>query len=56
MVRVGPAAAQVYERLLRAGLIVRPIAGYGLPQFLRISVGTPTHTERLFAALPGALA
>lgn len=56
MVRVGPAAAEVYQRLLRAGLIVRPLAGYGLPQFLRISLGTPEHTERLFAALPGALA
>jgi histidinol-phosphate aminotransferase len=56
MVRVGPQAQQVYERLLAAGLIVRPLAGYGLPQFLRISVGTPLHTERLFAALPGALA
>jgi histidinol-phosphate aminotransferase len=56
MVRVGPAAQQVYERLLRAGIIVRPVVGYGLPQFLRISVGTPEHTERLFASLPGALA
>jgi histidinol-phosphate aminotransferase len=46
----------VYQQLLQQGLIVRPIAGYGLPQFLRISVGTPEHTERLFAALPGALA
>jgi histidinol-phosphate aminotransferase len=46
----------VFEHLLRAGLIVRPVAGYGLPQFLRISVGTPEHTERLFAALRGALA
>jgi histidinol-phosphate aminotransferase len=56
MVRVGPQAQQVFEHLLRAGLIVRPVAGYGLPQFLRISVGTPEHTERLFAALRGALA
>jgi histidinol-phosphate aminotransferase len=56
MVRVGPAAQHVYQQLLQQGLIVRPIAGYGLPQFLRISVGTPEHTERLFAALPGALA
>jgi histidinol-phosphate aminotransferase len=55
MVRVGPAAQQVYDRLLRAGIIVRPLAGYGLPQFLRISVGRPADTERLFAALPGAL-
>jgi histidinol-phosphate aminotransferase len=56
MVRVGPGAQQVYQRLLHAGLIVRPVAGYGLPEFLRITVGTPEDNERLFAALPGALA
>jgi len=56
MVRVGPQATQVYQHLLRAGVIVRPLAGYGLAQFLRISLGMPEHTERLFAALPEALA
>ncbi len=56
LVRVGARAQQVYERLLRAGLIVRPVAGYGLADCLRISVGLPAHNERLLDALPGALA
>ena len=36
--RVGDAAA-VNQRLLRQGVIVRPIAGYGMPQHLRVSIG-----------------
>ncbi len=55
LVRVGP-AQQVYEQLLARGVIVRPVAGYGLPQWLRISVGLPAENARLLAALPAALA
>ncbi|HWS75877.1 MAG TPA: histidinol-phosphate transaminase [Quisquiliibacterium sp.] len=54
LVRVGDAAG-VYERLLRAGVIVRPVAGYGLPQWLRVSVGLPEENEAFLAALSGAL-
>lgn len=48
--RVGDAAA-VNEALLRAGVIVRPVAGYGLPEWLRITVGRPPENDRLLAAL-----
>jgi histidinol-phosphate aminotransferase len=41
----------VYERLLRHGVIVRPVAGYGLPRCLRITIGTKSQNERLIAAL-----
>lgn len=44
-------AAPIYEALLREGVIVRPIAGYGMPNHLRISVGLPEENERLFKAL-----
>jgi histidinol-phosphate aminotransferase len=54
LVQVG-AAAQVYERMLRAGVIVRPVASYGLPQWLRITVGLPQENERCLAALASAL-
>ena len=54
LVRVGDAAA-VYERLLRAGIIVRPVGGYGLPEWLRVSVGLPEENEAFLAALPAAL-
>ena len=40
LIRVGDAAA-VYVRLLRQGVIVRPVANYGLPEHLRVTVGLP---------------
>ena len=49
-------AAPVYNALLRQGVIVRPIKGYGLPNHLRITIGTPEQNERLIAALKHALA
>ena len=51
LVRIGEAAAACHEALLRAGIIVRPVAGYGLPDFLRITVGLPAQNERLLEAL-----
>jgi histidinol-phosphate aminotransferase len=53
-VRVGPAQA-VYAALLAEGVIVRPIAGYGMPEHLRVTVGLPEHNERFLAALARAL-
>jgi histidinol-phosphate aminotransferase len=54
LLQVGAAAA-VYERLLREGVIVRPVANYGLPQHLRVTVGLPAENERFLAALKLAL-
>lgn len=48
---VGQDAQQVFERLLRQGVIVRPVGGYGLPQCLRITIGTAAQNERLVSAL-----
>jgi histidinol-phosphate aminotransferase len=45
----------VFERLLRAGVIVRPMNGYGLPRYVRISVGLPEENRRLIAALKKVL-
>jgi len=44
-------AAPIYEALLRGGVIVRPVANYGLPNHLRITIGTHQQNERLLAAL-----
>ena len=52
LVRTGLAAGQVYERLLREGVIVRPV---GLSDALRISIGTPAQNDRMLAALKRAL-
>ncbi|HHS97516.1 MAG TPA: histidinol-phosphate transaminase [Chloroflexi bacterium] len=51
LVRVGPKAREVVERLLQHGVIVRPCTGYDLPEFLRITVGSPEQNARLIAAL-----
>ena len=53
-VRVGE-AARVYDAMLREGVIVRPIAGYGMPQHLRVTVGLPEQNARCLAALGRAL-
>ncbi len=54
LVNVGDAAA-VNERLLRAGVIVRSVSNYGLPEHLRISIGLPAENAVFLAALPAAL-
>jgi histidinol-phosphate aminotransferase len=56
LLRLDQPAAPVYQALLRRGLIVRPLAGYGLKDCLRISISLPEHNDRLLAALPQALA
>lgn len=50
-VDVGQPAAGVYEALLRQGVIVRPVANYGMPHHLRVTVGRPEENERFLAAL-----
>lgn len=49
------AAAPLYAALLREGVIVRPIAGYGLPQHLRITIGTQEQNNRCISALQKVL-
>ena len=48
---LGCAAAPIYEALLRKGVIVRPIANYGMPQHLRVTIGTETENQAFLTAL-----
>ena len=50
-----PHAAKVYGLMLADGVIVRPVAGYGMPDHLRVTVGLPEHNERFLASLARAL-
>ncbi|QKT04781.1 histidinol-phosphate transaminase [Ectothiorhodospiraceae bacterium 2226] len=50
-VGVGQPAGPVYEALLHKGVIVRPVANYGMPQHLRVSVGLPEENARFIRAL-----
>jgi histidinol-phosphate aminotransferase len=59
LVKVGSddaAGARVNLALLRQGVIVRPVGNYGLPQWLRVSIGLPDENAAFIAALKKALA
>jgi histidinol-phosphate aminotransferase len=54
-IRVGK-APEVYRRLLKRGVIVRPVGGpYELPEHLRVTVGTAQENEKFLAALAPSL-
>lgn len=54
-IKVGK-AGDVYKRLLRRGVIVRPVGGgYGLPEHLRVTIGTAEENERFLGALAASL-
>ncbi len=55
LAHVGPRAKQVYEELLKRGVIVRPCAGYDLPEYLRITIGDRSQNDRLVATLRAVL-
>jgi histidinol-phosphate aminotransferase len=50
MVNVGEGCA-VFQKLLQRKIIVRPLKGYGLSEWVRISVGTMEENQKLVAAL-----
>ncbi len=54
-VDVGREAASIFDALLREGVIVRPVANYGLPCHLRVSVGTAEENAAFIAALDKVL-
>ncbi len=48
-------AQPIYQALLRKGVIVRPVASYNMPEFLRITIGTEAQNRRLIQALSEVL-
>ena len=52
---VGPDAAGIYQKMLRHGVIVRPVANYAMPRHLRVSVGLASENARFLSALERAL-
>jgi histidinol-phosphate aminotransferase len=51
----GRLAQGVYQAMLRQGVIVRPVGNYGLPNHLRVTVGTPEQNQRMLRALQSTL-
>ncbi len=52
---MGRPGREVFQALLKQGVIVRPLDNYGLPNHLRISVGLPEQNQRLLRALKQVL-
>ena len=53
---VGRPAMPIYDALLRKGVIVRPIGNYGLPNHLRVTIGTAADNQSFIDALDRVLA
>ena len=59
LLRVGndnAAGNRVNLALLKRAVIVRPVGNYGLPQWLRVTIGLPEENEAFLAALEKTLA
>jgi hypothetical protein len=54
LVHIGD-GGEVFKRLMKKGIIVRSMVSYRLPEYIRVSVGTPEQNARFLAELPGAL-
>ena len=54
-VDLGRESMPIYQGLLREGVIVRPVANYGMPTHLRISIGLPEENARFLEALTKVL-
>jgi histidinol-phosphate aminotransferase len=56
LIDCGKPSSPVYDKLLRMGVIVRPMAAWGLPNHIRVSVGSAQEIPRVIGALNEALA
>ena len=54
LIRVGDGKG-VFDRMQAQGVITRPMGGYKLPEWIRVSIGTPAENERCLGALKKAL-
>jgi histidinol-phosphate aminotransferase len=50
-VRFGKQCDEIYQGLLQQGIILRPLANYNLPEFLRVTIGTPQQQAVLMERL-----
>ena len=55
LVHVGD-GQKVFNDLQKLGVITRPMAGYNLPEWIRVSIGTPAENQRCLEALTTVLA
>jgi len=46
---------ELFQRLLKRGVVIRPVDGYGLKEYVRVSIGLPAENRRFFEALEAEL-
>ena len=51
LVHFGPHVSQVMEELMQAGIVVRGMAGYGLEEYIRVTIGLPEENKGFIKAL-----
>jgi histidinol-phosphate aminotransferase len=52
---LGEDATGVAQRMQEAGIVIRPLAAWGAPSAMRVTIGTPEQNEKLLAALRNAV-
>jgi histidinol-phosphate aminotransferase len=55
LIQIGDRCAQVQQRLLQRGILVRTGEVFGMPTYLRVNTGTPEQNARFVEALADAL-
>jgi histidinol-phosphate aminotransferase len=55
LTRMPKDAKRIYDEMLKLGIILRPTAGYGLKEYLRITIGTMPENRRMIAGLEKTL-
>ena len=51
LINVERDGAEIFQALLRKGVIVRPMIEYNYPTYIRVTIGTPEENERFIRAL-----
>ena len=51
LINMKQSGREIYQKLLNKGIIVRPMDGYSLPDFIRVTIGKPRENEKFIAAL-----
>ncbi|MGQ9609242.1 MAG: histidinol-phosphate transaminase [bacterium] len=51
LIHVGRSGTEVMSKMLKKGVIVRPVGGYELPNSIRVTIGTPQQNQKFISAL-----
>ncbi|MCF7811904.1 histidinol-phosphate transaminase [bacterium] len=55
LIKVPIPGRDLFKLLLKKGVVVRPVDGYGLPEYIRVSIGLPDENRRFFSSLEGVI-